>query len=155
MDWSPTDYGLLASALAAQYADVESTKRAIKKGGREDNPLIGKNPSGQDLDHAGIAAALAAAMGANYLQGNVRRAFLGGVTGLETGLAQNNDTETQKTRGTALTRNALPAALAAAGALGGYLLPSGSNLTVAPTLQAEDEKGKTKLNPAINFQYKW
>lgn len=90
-DWASLDYSLLGSALGATYADGQSTKEMLKRGGEETNPILGKHPSGQAVDQymalsgAGIGAAATLIDSPKY-----RRAMLAGITGLEAGYAIQN-----------------------------------------------------------------
>lgn len=64
--WSSMDKGMLATAIVATIADVETTKRTDKRV-PERNPLLGKHPSNGLLNAGGLAAiaggtALAAAL---------------------------------------------------------------------------------------------
>lgn len=133
--WSPSDYALLAGALGATYADTQSTKDAIARGADETNPVLGRKPSGQDLDHAAIAAGLLGTGTAAVLPDSWRKPFLGGWTGLEAGLALHN----QKVKGGAPTTkkfadgDTMPIQYAALGAgLGALLNRYGLRADVTP-----------------------
>lgn len=90
-DWSPSDSAWLIPALGATYADVQSTKDLIRRGGQETNPIYGTpHPSGAALDQGGLAGFAATTLGAGLLSGTSRKALLAGVTGLEAGLAYQN-----------------------------------------------------------------
>ena len=125
-DWSPRDKALLSAALLATYADDQSTKGALKRGGQELNPIMGHNPSGSDLDtEALITSGLAASL-AHGIPEKYRGAFLGGWTGLEGSLAAGN-AKVGRSKGDPGPLGVLSGSLPAAGlgALAGLLLPSG------------------------------
>ena len=131
-DWSEKDVGLLLGALSGVYKDTESTKRAIARGSEESNPLLGKNPSGADLDKFGIAAALLGTGTAAALPEKWRRPMLGAWAGLEHGLAKYNDEYNAKKGGGKFedaAKSALPLA-ALGGLLGHYLSDEDSGISV-------------------------
>lgn len=122
--WDNRDTGLLTAALAATYADTLTTKEGLKGGGLESNPLLGKTPSGSDLDRAALASGIIGSLLAGAAPPEMRRAGLGAWAGLETGLAYQNSHTPNKTKGKPESFEKLmtrPLASAALGALGGYL----------------------------------
>lgn len=144
MPWDSQDYGLLASALGATYADSATTKDLIKRGGIETNPLLGKKPSGQELDHAALVAGLLGTGVASQLSPEMRKRFLGAWAGLEGGLAYHNahfNPKTQKLTGLDDAVRGGPLLLAALGMLS-------PNLTISPS----DDGGKgVKISKEIKF----
>src|SRR5690242_5015877 len=99
MPWDERDLALAGLAALAVRADTESTKRVLAQGGQETNPLLGRNPSGSDLDKAGALAALLGLGGAAALPESWRKPALGAWAGLEHGLAQYNDSYNAKKGG--------------------------------------------------------
>lgn len=91
MAWTGIEYALLAAALAATHADIQSTKAFLRSGdGNEANPLLGEHPSDATLNAAGVTAALGGILAANALPDQYRRGFLGAWAGLEARLAYQN-----------------------------------------------------------------
>ena len=86
-DWDAKDTGLLASALLAILADTETTKIAIKRGQKETNPLLPKHPSNSTLNAIAILNGGLNTAIAGVLPENVRKLFLGALTGSEATLA--------------------------------------------------------------------
>jgi hypothetical protein len=143
MDWNATDYALLSSALAAQYADTETTKKALKAGGSETNPVLaGITPDQRGLLGAGLVG------GAAYTlkDPKVRRAFLAGMTGFEGTVANQN---TKGGRGKSLEENLVtPAAVGAAlGALTYYLNDSDKAGSIIPYASGDAK------HPAVGLRY--
>ena len=90
-DWRWPDTALLGAALAATYADTETTKPVLTKPGwSESNPLVGQHPSGSDLDKAALTAGVIGTGIASFLPPKRRRQFLGAWAGLEAGIAKDN-----------------------------------------------------------------
>jgi len=134
MDWDKTDTALLLTSLGAILADTESTKAFLKdKKYQEANPLLGKKPSGTDLDKVALLSALLTTGTAYALPQDSRRPFLGGLAGLESGIALNNKNKNVKRS----YEDPLPYTLATAGALIGKAL-TGDNTS-------EDKSG-TKIS---------
>lgn len=91
MAWNSLDTGLLAGAEFSLAADMNSTKKALKKPGVEEgNPVLGKKPSGAKLDGYGLATGLGIAGAAGAMPAEWRRPFLAGVIGTESSLASQN-----------------------------------------------------------------
>lgn len=131
-NWSPKDKALFGLALGGVYADTQSTKELLKKGGEETNPLFPRKPSGQDLDKAAVLAALGGTGLAALLPAKYRSAALGGWAGLEHGLAYKNRTRTPGDKQESLAESGLEGPLMAAtlGALVGHYLPDDLGLKV-------------------------
>ncbi|MDE2096974.1 MAG: hypothetical protein KGL39_06995 [Patescibacteria group bacterium] len=90
-DWSADDTAGLLAMLGSTAADIDSTKQVFKQPGAfEQNPLIGKHPSGANLDTAGIVAGTitggAAALAPSGTRGNI----LDAATAVHTLAALNN-----------------------------------------------------------------
>ena len=151
-DWSAKDYALLGGALGATYADNQTTKELIARGGTETNPLYGTpKPSGQALDQWSMIAAGLMTAGAHAIPEKYRGAFLGGWMGLEAGLAAHNSKIPGKMAGrqdlmSGPVKDAVPGM--ALGALTGYLLP-GSHVTP----YASTEKGKPEVGIAYTRKF--
>ena len=127
-DWDKKDTALLGAALAGIYADVQSQKDLNRRGGSEANPLIGKNPSGQDLDRAGLMAALVGSGVATIIPPEWRKPALGAWAGLEAGLAHKNSKVNAKDappKDLMHSRLEGPLMMSALGALAGHLMDDG------------------------------
>ena len=138
-DWSEKDYGLLLGALTGVHQDIESTKRVLRQGGKERNPLLGENPSGWDLDKAGVIAALLGTGAAASLPKEWRRPLVGAWAGFEHGLAYRNDNQPRdkKDRGFLQSGMEGPLMMAALGGLlGHYMTDEDSGVGI------EIDKGK-------------
>jgi hypothetical protein len=137
MDWTATDYGLLSSSLAAQYADTESTNKVLKGGGKEANPALASiTPDQRGLLGAGLAVGAASTLDDPAL----RRAFLAGMTGFEGALATQN---AKGGKGKSLEENlATPAAVGALFSGLAYALEKKLGGTVNVDVK---DKGKTVL----------
>lgn len=124
MDWDTKDSALLATALAGVYADTQATKEQIKKGGSETNPLLPRKPSGQELDRAGVIAALLGTGAAAALPKEWRKPALGAWAGLEHGLAYKNSRANPKAKETDFAHSSLegPLMMAALGGLLGHMM---------------------------------
>lgn len=123
-DWDTTDASLLVAALTGVDADTKATKRLIKRGGEETNPLLPRKPSGQDLDKAGAIAALLGTGTAMALPEKWRKPMLGAWAGLEHGLAYKNNrvNPNEKTSGLEGSHLEGPLMMAALGGLVGHLM---------------------------------
>lgn len=143
MDFDQHDYALTLAALAGTYADIQTTKEALKRGAIEGNPLIGKNPSGQDLDKAGLLGAGVVGSAALFSPENERKAILGGLAGLRFGLAnQNAHTSAKSGRKSDLELMRQPLISAALGALTGYMMSGDSKLSISAS---QDSKKNVNL----------
>lgn len=128
MNWDSTDTGLLLAALAGIHQDVQSTKDLIRRGGDETNPLLGKKPSGQELDKSGLTTALLGGGAIAALPEHLRKPALGAWAGLESGLAYKNAHVNAKEKPTDLAHSHLegPLMMALAGGLLGSVLDDSS-----------------------------
>jgi hypothetical protein len=137
-DWDAKDSGLLLAALTGVHQDITSTKQALKRGGEETNPLLPRNPSGQDLDRAGLVSAAVGSGVAAMLPPEWRKRALGAWAGLEHGLAYKNRNVKLKP-GTSLAESRIegPLMMAALGAGFGHLLDKTS---VQPSVETNTVK---------------
>lgn len=148
-DWSARDYALLGGALGATYADAQTTKDLVARGGEEANPMYGgSKPSGTAIDRGALLNAGLGTIATMALPEKYRGAFLGGWMGLKVGLAEHNVKTDPKSGGNMeqAYRDSLPGA--ALGALAGYLLP-GSHVTP----YASTEKGKPEVGIAYTRKF--
>lgn len=131
MPWDERDLALAGLAAMAVKADIDSTKKALARGGEETNPLLGRKPSGADLDKAGALAAMLGIGGAMALPDEWRKPALGAWAGLEGGLAKYNQSYNPKKGGGKFSA-AIGAALpySALGGLLGYLMNDSGGATV-------------------------
>lgn len=151
--WSPRDIALLGGALGATYADVQSTKDLIKRGGAETNPIYGTgHPTGAALDQGGLIAAGIATAIAHGIPEEHRGTFLGGWLGLEGALAQHNagiKASDKKSSFSDVLSTAGPGMLT--GALAGHFMPSGLlGGTLTPSLMQNGEGKK----PSVALSYR-
>lgn len=130
-EWSPAEYRLLASALAAQAADARSTQRIEAEEGGELNPILGKHPSNAEINRYMLATALAGTGIAHMLPDSMRASALGGWTGMEAMLAkQNLERKPHKNLADVMKKPLVVGALAA---LLAHQLPRDGALGIVPT----------------------
>ena len=89
-DWSSADTIPAVAALGATYADMQSTKDMLHRGGIEHNPLLGSHPSDSKVDSTFALETALAGTAIAALPPEYRRMALGAVTGLEGALALQN-----------------------------------------------------------------
>ena len=86
----PGDYALLASALAANRADFQTTRAALSGGGVEHNPLMRTSPSKSALTKAEIGTTLGILGIGLGAPKEFRTEALAGITGMKAALAHQN-----------------------------------------------------------------
>ncbi len=149
-DWDKADTALLGAVLTGVYADIQSTKKHLEKGGEETNPLLPRKPSGQELDKAGLATALLGSGVAGLLDSKWRKPLLGAWAGLEHGLAYKNEHRKPSKKKESLAESGLEGPLMMA-AVGGFL----GHLATAPlSLGVQEDRrpdGAPSLGPLLRF----
>ena len=151
-DWDKGDSALLGAALTGIYADVQSTKKVIEQGGDEKNPILGKKPSGQDLDKIGLLTGAIGAGLASTLSHKWRKPILAAWAGLEHGLADyNNSYDAEK--GGGKFQDAVRASLpkAAVGALLGVLATTSLDGLSLGVQEDRRPDGSPSLGPLLRF----
>ena len=140
--WNSRDSALLVAALAATYADTETTKELLKRGGEETNPLLGRHPSGSDLDKSAIASGAILAALAGVVPSRERKTMLGVWTGFRAGLAYKNARTNPKSEPTDFLHSGLegPLSMAVLGGLLSYILSIPEDVQVGATLDKEGPK---------------
>lgn len=148
-EWDSRDTALLVTALAAVYADINTSKEARKKGFVESNPLLPERPSDADFDKAGVVASVLGSGVASILPPKWRRRGLGAWAGLEAAYARNNARNAASGKSPHLLEGLLtsPLGLAALGyGLGALVDDAGIGVDVK---QEKDKKGHSK--PALSL----
>lgn len=140
-DWDARDSALLAAAFSGIHNDIQSTKEILKRGGEEKNPLLGRHPSGQDLDKAALLSAAVSGGIAGLLPSSLRKPGLGALSGFEHGMAYKNRNVDSPKDAKFLSRNLeIPLALAALGGFAGHMLnKSDGSRTVS--ISPQDKEG--------------
>lgn len=87
---SDLDPWLLGAALTLTAADWNQTKHFDYTRTHETNPLLGRQPSGKQIDEHFLISTAAALGVSTLLHDKWRTAFLGGWVGVEAGMVYNN-----------------------------------------------------------------